>query len=93
VRQRFNRRVDSRSASLGAPDPDHWAVEPWRSLGFRMLDPHRFQYRYESDGHTVRVSARADLGCNGRTSYHHLRGKLTGGRPEFEPLDESGAAR
>lgn len=70
-----------------APGAAEWAQEPWRTLGFRMRDRHRFQYRYVSDGQSLRLEARADLDCNGRYSSYRVEGSLQGGRPVFSTLE------
>lgn len=81
-----------------APTEDEWNVEPWRALRFGYADPHYFQWRYESSGEgraaQFRITARADLDCDGSYSSYELRGAIgpdgevaTEGPITSEPLE------
>ncbi len=48
-----------------APDPQAFAGEPWRTLGFSVDDPHYYQYRVARSGNGFVVEARGDLDCDG----------------------------
>src|SRR5262245_2244715 len=56
------------------PDDATWKVEPWISLDFAILDWHRFQSRYQSNGSTFTAHAVADLSCKGDKITFTLRG-------------------
>jgi hypothetical protein len=48
-----------------APDPNQW-IGLWADLRFRMDEPFRFQYAYESDGKTFTATAVGDVACDGK---------------------------
>jgi type II secretory pathway pseudopilin PulG len=55
------------------PAPTAWDTPTWNALTFRMNDPHRFLYSFDSNGKTLgsasaTASANADLDCDGTMS-------------------------
>jgi type IV pilus assembly protein PilA len=72
------------SGDICAPDAALWRVEPWRSLGFAIGEPHYYSYQYEvaPDGKTFRVRAIGDLDCDGVQSTFELESdpRTTGDR-------------
>ncbi len=58
------------------PVIDDWAVEPWRSLGVTMLEPHYYQYTFTpgADGRSFTATAIGDLDCDGTTATFTLTG-------------------
>lgn len=61
--------------------PAVWQQPVWQSLAFQIDEPHRFQYRYESDGATAVVEAVGDLDCDGQTITYRLEASAPGGNP------------
>lgn len=60
-----------------APAAADWANPIWQALDFRIDDPFRFQYSYESDGKTFTATATGDLACDGKTTTLTARGIIT----------------
>lgn len=60
--------------------PDHrcaveegvWQHPLWQAIDFQIFEPHRYQYRYASDGQTAVVEAIGDLDCDGQTATYRL---------------------
>jgi len=68
-----------------APDAAQWnAAEPFKQLEFSLVDPHRFQYSYESDGKTLTATAVGDLDCDGTTVTYKLEVTGANGAPEMK---------
>jgi len=62
------------------PDAAAFAHPSWRSLHFELVDPHYYQYRFESQGAGKKASfvaeARGDLDCDGTFSSFKLEGTV-----------------
>jgi hypothetical protein len=77
------------------PQPDQqcpvtsaWAKDPlWTQLYFQLDEPSRFQYSYQSDGKTARVTAVGDPTCAGTPITFTLDAKLVDGTPVFTQTD------
>jgi type IV pilus assembly protein PilA len=61
------------------PLESDWDREPWRSLNVELIEPHYYQYRYSSSGHSAAaryvIEARGDLDCDGNYSRFRITGK------------------
>jgi hypothetical protein len=66
-----------------------WAKDPiWGALDVHIEDETRFQYRYEGDGRTAKVTAVADLACDGHPTTYVLEGSLgDDGEPRFSHVN------
>ena len=53
-----------------------WKQPTWAWLRFRLEVPHYDQYRVVTHDKTLRLEARGDLNCNGRTSLFRLSGRI-----------------
>jgi len=57
-----------------------WGEAPWRALRFGIHEPHRYQYRFTSQGldreATFTVQARGDLDCDGVFSLYTITGSV-----------------
>jgi prepilin-type N-terminal cleavage/methylation domain-containing protein len=57
-----------------------WESPTWKSLGFELMDPHYFQYRFDSSGikesATFTAGAHADLDCDMRMSTYERTGSV-----------------
>jgi prepilin-type N-terminal cleavage/methylation domain-containing protein len=57
-----------------------WESPTWKSLGFELMDPHYFQYRFEASGikesATFTAGAHADLDCDQRLSTYERTGSV-----------------
>jgi hypothetical protein len=69
------------SAPMCTPDPQAWAVSPWKELFFQITDRHYFQWRYSGEGPTFEAEARGDLDCDGTYSSYKIKGVM---RPDRE---------
>lgn len=71
------------------PDAAAFAHPSWRSLHFELVDPHHYQYRFESQGAGKTASfvaeARGDLDCDGTFSSFKLEGTVEDGRVQVGP--------
>ncbi len=66
-----------------SPDADPWLTDPvWQVLDFAILEPHDFQYAYQSDGHTFTALAVGDLDCDKTMITYTLKGTAVDGRVE-----------
>lgn len=55
------------------PATSDWAKDPvWSALDFELVEPHRFQYSYQSDGKSVLATAVGDLDCDGTMITYKL---------------------
>ncbi|MDX2089318.1 MAG: hypothetical protein SFX73_15795 [Kofleriaceae bacterium] len=62
---------------------DDWAKDPvWTALGFSVDQPGMFQYTYESDGQTAKVTATGDLDCDGNFVTYTLEASAKDGEPQ-----------
>lgn len=62
-----------------------WSGDPvWRELDFQIDEPNLFQYSYESDGQTLKVTAVGDVDCDTKMETYTLTGKVENGNPSFE---------
>jgi type II secretory pathway pseudopilin PulG len=65
-------------------DVQSWQIPAWRELDFSIVEPHRFQYSYESDGKTFTGRAVGDLDCDGSAVTYEIRGVIgDSGRTTF----------
>jgi hypothetical protein len=74
--------------------PDHkcpileaqqWFADPiWGELEFHIDEPTHFQYGYESDGTTVKLTAIGDPDCTGHAVTYTNQGHLEGSNAAFE---------
>jgi len=62
-----------------APEMANWGTPEWRALAFQLVEPHQFQYSYQSDGKTFVATAVGDLDCDGRSITYKLEGKDVNG--------------
>jgi hypothetical protein len=69
------------------PTAADWANPVWRTLEFRIDDPHRFQYDYESDGKTATIRAIGDPECSGKLVTYEAHGNIVNGAPTFTLID------
>jgi hypothetical protein len=77
---------DQQCAVTGA-----WAKDPlWTQLDFQLDEPSRFQYTYQSNGKTARVTAVGDPTCAGKPITFTLDAKLVDGAPVFTQTDPPG---
>jgi len=60
-------------------DAAAWQHPVWQALEFQLDEPHRYQYRYTSDGKTAVVEAIGDLDCDGQTAAYRLEVTTEGG--------------
>ena len=69
------------SDGVCSADAAQWQASPWKTLGFAVLDPHRYQYRFISSNEgaaaTFTAEARGDLDCDGKRSLFRLTGKVS----------------
>jgi len=72
-----------------APAIETWAIEPWRTLGFTMLEPHRFQYTFtpSADGRSFTATAIGDLDCDGVATTLTITGAGSGGAAQLEAVE------
>lgn len=63
-----------------AADPRPWDAAIWRTLRFRMKEPHLYQWRYSSGGIDRKAmftaEARGDLDCDGHYSSYKIIGSV-----------------
>jgi type IV pilus assembly protein PilA len=52
--------------------PADWMTPEWQVLDFQILEPHRYQYSYTSDGRSFHAIAVGDLDCDGVSSTYTL---------------------
>ena len=59
---------------------EDWGSGPWRTLRFGLYEPHRYQYRFTSQGQdqssSFTAEARGDLDCNGKYSSYQVTGTV-----------------
>jgi hypothetical protein len=73
-------------------EPDAWRGPIWEAFLFEVVEPHRFQYAYTSDGKTYTVTAVGDLDCDGTTVQYELRGSVgDDGMPTSDLVRPTGA--
>lgn len=57
-----------------------WESPTWKAIGFEMVDPHYFQYRFDGSGvkesATFTAGAHADLDCDTRMSTYERTGTV-----------------
>jgi hypothetical protein len=53
-------------------DPRAWEAPGWRAISYQGSGKTRFQYRLQPSGASIRVEARADLGCDGTWKRYAL---------------------
>lgn len=59
------------------PGAQGWQSKLWTKLQFAMVDPHYFQWRYQSpDGRAFVAQARGDLDCDGIFSNYQMSGTV-----------------
>jgi len=57
---------------------DQWTAAPWRLMGFRMEQTrYHIQFKYDSDGSSLRIAGRADLDCDGSYSIWERKVRIT----------------
>ena len=62
-------------------DATAFSGEPWATIGFRVADPHYYQYRVRRDAGGFVVEARGDLDCDGKLSHFARAVKPDGAGP------------
>ncbi len=72
-------------------DPAAWRVAPFAALGFRIDEPHAFQYAYTGTRNTFTARAVGDPGCTGKPVEYRIEGRMQQGNPDVTAVVKIGA--
>jgi len=72
----------NRTGFCALSDAD-WETPVWKAVGYKPKVPPLYQFRYESDGKTLRVTAIGDMDCDKTTVTYTLEGTIEGSDAKF----------